>query len=67
MSLPNQNSEIEVNEVYKNPIKAMKGASNYFIKNITNSHETVDLQIIGVNQFIGEEDCATNKLYHTTV
>lgn len=45
----------------------MKGANQYFVKNTTNSFEVIDLQIIGRNQFIGEEDCAANDFYHTTV
>lgn len=45
----------------------MKGANQYFVKNTVQTHELVELQLIGRNQFIGEEDCAANDYYHTTV
>ena len=45
----------------------MKGANPYFIKNTSNTYEIIDLQTVGKNQFLGEEDCAANDFYHTTV
>lgn len=67
MSLPNQKLKIEAAEVYKNPSNAKKGVNQYFAKNTANSYETIELQIIGKNQMIGEEDCAMNEFYHTSV
>jgi len=43
MSLPNSKSTIEANEVYKDPLKAMKGANQYFVKNTTKSFEVIEL------------------------
>jgi CRP-like cAMP-binding protein len=67
MSLPNVKSTIEASEVFKDSKKAMKGTNKYFVKNTAQSFEIIDLQIIGRDQFIGEEDCAANDFYHTTV
>ena len=43
MTLPNQKSVVEPQEVYDNPLKAMKGANQFFVKNTMQTHEIVDL------------------------
>lgn len=45
----------------------MKGQSKFFIRNIANHYETVELQNIGKSQIVGDEDCALSNKYNTTV
>ena len=54
-------------DVYDDPLKSMKSQSKYFIKNLTNQYETIELQVLGKCQMIGDEDCAMSDKYNTTV
>ena len=43
MQLPNTNCEPEAGEVYENPLKAMKGQNQFFVKNLQDVTEIVEL------------------------
>lgn len=56
-----------IEEIYAAPRKATKTLNSLFKKNTAEVVESLELSLISVGQFIGEEDMSANQFYHTSV